>query len=257
MIENLVSIITPTYNCGKYIKETIESVLNQTYPDWEMLIVDDCSNDDTEQIVRSYLDDDRIRYIRLENNSGAAIARNRAIKEARGRWIAFLDSDDLWMPEKLELQLDFMQSNGYAFTSTQRDVIDESSNYLGRWVTGPKRISKLLMYSYCWIGCLTVMYDRKKIGLIQIPDLKKNNDYAMWLLVIQKSDCYLLPKRLASYRVRKGSISHQPKLSLLKWHIKLFNEVLNMNIFSSILFTGINSICNIIKRKFYIKYDNQ
>ncbi|MGN1042265.1 MAG: glycosyltransferase family 2 protein, partial [Christensenellales bacterium] len=111
-----VSIIMPSYNTGKFIKETIESVLAQTYTQWELIIVDDCSNDDTDEVVSQYLADERIRYLKNDTNSGAAVTRNRALKEAKGRWIAFLDSDDLWEPEKLQRQIAFMEENGYSFS---------------------------------------------------------------------------------------------------------------------------------------------
>lgn len=136
---DLVSIITPSYNTGRFIAETIESALAQTYGNWEMIIVDDCSTDDTDEVVAGYVkQDSRIRYIRNERNSGAALSRNRALREARGRWIAFLDSDDLWMPEKLERQIQFMEKNGYAFSYTKYEEISEDSEPLGIEVSGPR-----------------------------------------------------------------------------------------------------------------------
>ena len=114
-MNELVSIIMPSYNTSRFIEETINSVLSQTYSDWELLIVDDCSSDDTDDVVQPFLADGRIRYLKNERNSGAAVSRNRALREARGKWIAFLDSDDLWMPEKLEKQIEFMKKNGYLF----------------------------------------------------------------------------------------------------------------------------------------------
>ena len=113
---DLVSIIMPSYNTAKYIKASIDSVLAQTYPYWELIIVDDCSTDETDEVVAAYTDE-RIRYIKNEKNSGAAVSRNRALREAKGRWIAFLDSDDVWLPEKLEKQISFMKNNGYFFES--------------------------------------------------------------------------------------------------------------------------------------------
>ena len=118
MKDELVSIIMPSYNTGKYIVSSIKSVLAQTYQNWELLIVDDCSTDNTDDLVKQLLQDSRIHYLKNEKNSGAAVSRNRALKEARGRWIAFLDSDDLWMPQKLERQIDYMRKNGYSFTYT-------------------------------------------------------------------------------------------------------------------------------------------
>ena len=195
----------PSYNTGKYIAETIESVLAQTYKNWELIIVDDCSTDDTDKIVEKFLSDKRIRYLKNSHNSGAAVSRNRALREARGKWVAFLDSDDLWMPEKLMWQIKFMKKFNYHFSYTNYSEIDESGKSNGITVTGPKRVTKTGMFNYCWLGCLTVMYDREYVGLIQIADIKKNNDYAMWLKVCRKADCYLLNKCLAKYRKgRKG-----------------------------------------------------
>ena len=127
----LVSIITPVYNCAKFIAETINSVIAQTYINWELIIVDDCSTDDTENVVRSF-QDQRIHYYKNVENSGAAISRNRALREAKGRWIAFLDSDDLWLPNKLDRQIKFMMDNHISFSYTNLGVIDEASNSLNR-----------------------------------------------------------------------------------------------------------------------------
>lgn len=248
----LVSIISPTFNCGRFIAETIESVLAQSYRNWEMIIVDDCSTDDTKEVV-SQFKDPRIKYYCLETNSGAAVARNTALKLAKGRWIAFLDSDDLWKPEKLEHQLQFMVENDYHFTCTEREVIDENSQTIGLYITGPKHITKFGMFCYCWVGCLTVMYDVLKIGLVQIFDLKKNNDYAIWLEVIKHADCYLLQENLASYRKRKGSISNHGFYKLVIWHYRLFREALQMTILSSLFFTLCNMLCGFYKKIVFVK----
>ena len=167
-MDDLVSIIMPSFNTGKYITETIESVLAQSYKNWELIIVDDCSSDNTDEILSTYLSDDRIHYLKNEKNSGAAFSRNAALREAKGRWIAFLDSDDLWMPEKLEKQIDFMDRNGYSFSYTNYEEINVDGNRTGVKVTGPKKITKTGMYNYCWPGCLTVMYDRSMVGLLCI-----------------------------------------------------------------------------------------
>ncbi len=254
MKEDLVSIVTPTYNCGKFITETIESVIEQTYKNWEMIIVDDCSKDNTQEIVKKYLKNDkRIKYIKFEKNQGAAIARNTAIREAKGRYIAFLDSDDLWSKDKLEKQINFMNKNNYDFTYTNYEEIDENSKLLGIRVTGPKKITKKGMYNYCWPGCLTVMYDAEKIGLIQINDIKKNNDYAMWLKVCKKANCYLLDANLARYRKRTGSISSYSYTSLIKWHYKLYREEEKQNIFFACFNTIRNIYFGIIKKLIYVK----
>lgn len=205
----LVSIVMPSYNSKRFIAESIKSVQSQTYGDWELLVVDDCSKDGTVAIAESIAKDDpRIHVFSNELNSGAACSRNRALREARGDWIAFLDSDDLWKPEKLEKQLAFMRKNGCAFSYTEYETINENGEPLGRRYSGPMHITCGGMRHYCWPGCLTVMYDRRKVGLVQIADLKKHNDYAMWLKVAKKADCLLLPEVLGRYRIRASSVSH-------------------------------------------------
>lgn len=252
-MNELVSIIMPSYNTGRFIKETIESVLAQTYTNWELLIVDDCSTDDTDEVVGAYLSDERIRYFKNETNSGAAISRNRALREAKGKWIAFLDSDDLWEPEKLQKQISFMKENDYHFSYTNYVEIDEESKPNGKKVTGPKRITKRGMYNYCWPGCLTVMYDAETVGLIQIADIKKNNDYAMWLKVCRKATCYLLDETLAKYRKRSGSISNHSYKALIKWHYKLFREAEGMCAVRAAYDTGRNIFFGVIKKIFYAR----
>lgn len=253
-MNDLVSIITPSYQTAGYIAETIESVLAQTYTNWEMIIVDDCSNDMTDEVVRPYLNDVRIRYLKNEKNSGAAVSRNRALREAKGRWIAFLDSDDLWSPEKLEKQITFMEENHYIFSYTKYEEIDEKSNPLGVCVSGPDKISKFGMYQYCWVGCLTVMYDAGVIGLIQIEDIKKNNDYAMWIEVCKKAECYLLNEQLAKYRKRSGSISRHGIITMIGWHYKLWREAVGLRPIVAWGYTGLNLICGFYKKMRYVTH---
>ena len=221
MNEDLVSIIMPSWNTGQYISESIESVINQSYENWELIIVDDCSSDNTDEVVSSYKDD-RIKYFKNEHNCGAALTRNRAILESRGEWIAFLDSDDLWAPQKLEKQVSFMKQNGYVFSYHDYQKIDDKSKPLNIYVSGPKIVTKRKMYNYGYPGCLTFMYNVKEFGVIQISDIKKNNDYAILLQLCKKANCYLLQENLAMYRVRKKSISHDKLAKKLKSHYDLF-----------------------------------
>lgn len=254
-MNELVSVVMPSYNTGNYIAESIRSVLAQTYSNWELIIVDDCSADDTDTVVAEFLDS-RIKYIKNETNSGAAASRNRALREAKGRWIAFLDSDDLWHPQKLEKQIAFMKQNGYAFSYTSYSEIDENSNPKGIQVAGPKRITKAGMYAYCWPGCLTVMYDAAVVGLVQIEDIKKNNDYAMWLKVCHKADCCLLDEDLASYRKRAGSISNHNYKVLIKWHYKLFREAEKRSACCSFWLTCWNMFFGLCKKMLYVKSED-
>lgn len=224
MIEGMVSIIMPSWNTGRLIAESIQSVIEQTYPNWELLIVDDCSTDNTDEVVEKF-HDERIRYFHNESNSGAALTRNYALQKARGEWIAFLDSDDLWMPEKLEHQLNFMQENHYVLSYTEYEKIDEESQSLNIYVSGPEKVSRRKMYHYDYIGQLTMMYSAKYFGQIQIKDIKKNNDYAIRLQLYKKPDtcAYLLKENLAKYRVRKNSISHDKFRKKFKSHYDLFH----------------------------------
>lgn len=251
-MNELVSVIMPSYNTAKFIEETINSVLNQTYQNFEIIIVDDCSTDNTDEVV-AQIRDERIKYIKNEKNSGAALSRNRALREAKGKWIAFLDSDDVWLPEKLEKQIAFMKENGYKFSYTAYEEIDENSSPLNVSVTGPRKITKAGMYNYCWPGCLTVMYDADAVGLVQIEDLKKNNDYAMWLKAIEKADCYLLGEKLAKYRIRSGSISRHSKLKLIKHHYLLYKVGENKNSVVSSVLTARNLVFGVIKKIIYVK----
>ena len=222
MVDGLVSVIMPSWNTGKFIAESIQSVIDQTYKNWELLIVDDCSTDNTDQVVASF-NDDRIRYLKNKKNSGAALTRNKAIREARGEWIAFLDSDDLWFPKKLERQIKFMKKNNLVFSYHEYVKIDEESKQLNIYVSGPRVVTKRKMYNYGYPGCLTFMYSAKYMGMIQIKDIKKNNDYAILLKLCKKADCVLLRENLAQYRIRKKSISHDKMSKKLKSHYDLFH----------------------------------
>ena len=251
-MSELVSIIMPSYNTAKYIGESIDSVINQTHENWELIIVDDCSTDNTDEIVKPYLEDSRIKYLKNEKNSGAAVSRNYALREAKGKWIAFLDSDDIWFPEKLEKQIDFMKNKKCSFSYTAYEQIDEASKSMNVYVSGPERINKRQQYNFCWQGCLTVMYDREKVGLIQIEDLKKNNDYAIWLKAIEKADCHLLNECLAKYRIRTGSISRHSKLKLIKHHYLLYKDGEHKNAISSGIITIRNLFWGVYKKLKYV-----
>ncbi len=252
-MDELVSIIMPAYNTAQYIAGSIDSVLKQTYTNWELLIVDDCSTDNTVSVVSGFLHDPRIRFLQNAHNSGAALSRNYALREARGKWIAFLDSDDVWVPEKLEKQIAFMVHGGYHFSYTCYEIMDAQGIPAGVTVSGPGRITKRMMHCYDWIGCLTVMYDAHHIGLIQIANIAKCNDYAMWLKVCEKSDCYLLNESLAVYRRnRTGSIrSHQSIVSLIMWQYRFYREIVMHGCASSLIQTLRCIICGVYKKLRY------
>lgn len=253
MENGLVSIIMPSWNTGRFIEESIRSVLSQTYEKWELLIVDDCSTDNTDEVVKPFLTDERIKYLKNEKNSGAALTRNRAMREAKGEWIAFLDSDDLWKPEKLEKMLTFMISNGYCFAYHEYEKIDEESKPVNILVSGPKVVTKRKMYNYGYPGCLTFMYSAKEMGLIQIKDIKKNNDYAILLKLCKKANCYLLQENLAEYRIRKKSISHDKLSKKLKSHYDLFHYCDEKPAIVAFWFACWNMFWGVLKKKKYEK----
>lgn len=223
----LVSIITPSYNSEQYIGQMIESILAQTYQNWELLITDDCSTDNSCEIIQEYIqNDNRIKLFKLTSNSGAGIARNNSIDHALGRYIAFLDSDDLWKPDKLEKQLDFMRSNNYQFTFSSYDIVNEEGNQIG-YVEAKRHLSYYSLLRCNEIGCLTCMYDSEYLGKMYFPNIRKRQDWGLWLTIIKKCKiAYGLEKSLAIYRKRKDSISSN-KMELLKYNYKLYNEFEN------------------------------
>jgi len=254
MINGLVSIIMPSWNTARFISESIQSVISQTYTFWELLIVDDCSTDNTDEIVRPFLSDRRIKFFKNEQNVGAALTRNRAIRKAQGEWIAFLDSDDLWAAEKLDKMVQFMQNNHYSFAYHQYEKIDEQSKPLNILVSGPKVVTKRKMYNYGYPGCLTFMYNAKTMELVQIKDIKKNNDYAILLKLCKKAKCYLLPENLAKYRIRKKSISHDKLSKKLKSHYDLFRYCDEKSILAAFCLACRNMFYGIFKK---LKYENK
>lgn len=246
----LVSIIMPAYNAASYISQSIESVLAQSYQNWELLVVDDCSSDKTIEVVNSF-GDKRVRCLRNQVNSGAAVSRNRALREAKGRWIAFLDSDDVWAPLKLETQLHYMINNNYAFSFTDYAVV-YSGNKLGKHViTAPDVVTKRDIYRYCFFFTSTVMYDIDVVGLIQIEDLKKNNDYAMWLLAAEKTSFHRVPECLSLYYKHEGSISSGMKIRLIIWHYRLFRAGMHFSPFRSTFLTVGNLFWGVYKKIHY------
>lgn len=229
----VISIITPSYNSAQYIGRTIDSILQQTYKNWELLIIDDCSKDNSLEVIQSYANQDsRIKLICLEKNSGAAVARNTGIEHASGRFIAFLDSDDTWHPEKIEKQVQFMLSNNFAFTYTEYHRVDENGNFRGSIYT-PSKINYNGLLKTCVIGCLTVMYDTHMLGKVYFPLIRKRQDWALWLKILKKVDyAYCLNKDLASYTIRSESISAN-KFNAGKYTWLLFTQVEKLNIFKA------------------------
>lgn len=215
--KNLVSIVTPVYNAGPFIEKTIRSVINQTYQEWEHILVDDCSLDNSEEIIRNLMkEDSRIKYVKLSENQGAAVARNTGLENAQGQYIAFIDSDDVWKPQKLETQLVFMQENNYGFTYTNFEQVSEEGESIKPSVSLPERLNYSDLLKNTAIACSTVVIDRNKIGDFRMPLVRKGQDTATWLKILRSHDyAYGLNNVLGQYRQVKGSISSN-RLGALK-----------------------------------------
>lgn len=227
---NKVSIIIPTYNSYDTIEDTLNSVINQTYRNFEIIVVDDCSTDDTLKKLEEYKNrDSRIEIVSLENNSGAATARNCGLNKADGQYIAFLDADDMWMQKKLELQIEYMKQNKFSFTFTNYIRINESEVLINEVIV-PELLTYKDLLKNTVIGCSTVVIDRSVVGDFAMPLLKKGQDTATWLQILKKdivAHGYNL-QALTTYRVRKGSLSSN-KISALKrtWYLYRYHEKIN------------------------------
>lgn len=224
---SLVSVVMPAHDAEAYISESIRSVQQQTHQNWELLVIDDASRDNTVKVVEKFqAGDDRIKLYPLPANQGAGFARNIGIKASEGNFIAFLDADDLWKPEKLETQLDFMERNQVKVCYSSYDLIDEEGSSLGKKVNALEELpfSKLLKANY--IGNLTGMYNASALGKIYCPLIRKRQDWGLWLLAVQKAGGAAgITKALASYRERRNSIS-QNKWEMLGYNYQVYHKVM-------------------------------
>lgn len=218
--ENCISIITPVYNAEPFLTETIQCVLDQTYPDWELILIDDASQDQSVSVIESYRDP-RIHLLSLPTNSGAAVARNKGLAYANGQYIAFLDSDDRWTSDKLAKQIAFMQEHGFAFTYTDFSLMDESGRMIKPAVHIPYSLDYYALLKNTAIACSTVMIDREIVGDFRMPLVRKGQDTATWLKLMREQNltAYGLQQVLNAYRQVQGSISSN-KFKALKrtWH---------------------------------------
>ncbi|MFD2628873.1 glycosyltransferase family 2 protein [Oceanobacillus kapialis] len=249
----LISVITPSYNAERFIRETIQSVQQQTYTNWEMVIVDDCSQDNTVEIVTEISKtDDRIKLFVLEENSGSAIARNTAMDLAKGKYIAFLDSDDLWMPEKLEHQVAFMQEKDIAFSFTKYVWMREDGTLTNATSKAPEKVNYNQLMKHCVMGCLTVMLDKEKIGDLKMYNIRTRQDYVYWLHIVKRGHlAYGMPEVFAKYRLVENSISsNKIKAAKRNWHV--YRHIEAQPLWKAIWYFvnyAINSVRQIIYRK--------
>lgn len=254
-MNDLVSIIVPTYNVGKYITETLDCVLAQTYQNWELEITDDCSSDETVNIIEEYAKkDSRIHLWRVQKNGGAGAARNNSIAKARGRFIAFLDSDDWWYPTKLEKQISFMLENNHEFTFTAFEYGDKDLN-----ITGvshkPRYISKTRMKLGNNIGTPGAIYDTKNIGKIYMPDMRKSEDWGLWIKIANKTNgAYSINEPLWIYRTLPNTLSRN-KWQFTLSNIEMYKKVLNYSTIKAWLFFIFLFLPNHLYKLMYNKLD--
>ncbi|MEC7265700.1 MAG: glycosyltransferase family 2 protein [Bacteroidota bacterium] len=236
----MVSIVTPVFNSQKYISECINSVINQTYANWEHILVDDCSSDQSEAIIKSYQEKDpRIKYFKLKKNSGAGVARNKAIELAEGKYVAFLDSDDIWAQDKLEKQIDFMVKHNIPFSYTDYFVIKDNAKLPLYLVSAPSKVNYGKMLRNDYIGCLTAIYDISYFGKTYMSKIRKRQDWVLWLQLLKKVDfAYCLKMPLAYYRIGNQSLSKN-KFKLVSHNFNVYRKELNYSFFVSCCLMGI------------------
>jgi len=246
----LVSIITPCYKASATLSKTVESILAQTFTDWELLLVDDCSPDDTCDKAQAYCEaDSRIHLIRQQKNGGAAVARNAGIGQAKGRYIAFLDADDSWHPEKLERQIKLMQVNNWPLSFTSYTRVNENGDIINE-VGVPKTVSYRQLLKTNVIGCSTAIYDSKTIGKVHMPDMRKRQDFGLWLRILK-----VTPKGfgingepLTVYRVLQNSLSSNKSSTVgYNWHIYRHEEKLPL--IASIYYFAHYALRGVLRRK--------
>ncbi|CEH35588.1 glycosyltransferase family 2 protein [Romboutsia lituseburensis] len=220
-IQDLVSVITPVHNAEKYLKCTVDSVLGQTYKNLEIILVDDASKDSSREIIKQYQQkDERIKAILLDKNVGVADARNKGIEKAKGKYIAFVDSDDIWLETKIEEQINFMKKNNIAFSHTGYEFINENGDRLGKSVAVHYKLSYTDMLKSNGVGCLTVVIDKEKVDNIVMPKIR-HEDYATWLSILKQGhEAYGINKVLALYRKTSTSLSgNKVKSAMWTWNI--------------------------------------
>lgn len=228
MLNDKVTIITPCWNSSKYIAETIKAVLCQTYTNWEMIIVDDCSTDNSVEIIKGFAEkDSRIKLLIQESNCGAAKARTRAMQEGTGRYMAYLDADDIWKPEKLEKQIEFMKKNNYGFTCTSYEVINDLGEKLNKYIHMLPEVDYVGFLTNNLLQTVGIMVDVQVIEkkYLVMPDLRRRQDAATWLQILKAGfKCYGLDEILAEYRRTENSLSSN-KFKAVKGVWNLYRDI--------------------------------
>jgi glycosyltransferase involved in cell wall biosynthesis len=249
-MNGLVSIITPMFNSEAFIVDTINSITAQTYTNWELLLIDDRSSDHTIEIVNRFTEKhSNIKLLKNEVNSGAAISRNKGIMAAKGDYIAFLDADDLWKPEKLEKQVAFMQTNNCDVCFSSYEQINEQGKPLNKLVIALPMLSYNKYLKSNYIGNLTGMYNSKTLGKIVSRNLRKRQDWLLWLTAIKTSGkpAQGIQESLAYYRIRENSISSN-KINLLKYNYAVYKKGLGFSTIKSVYYMLV-----FLKEHFFVK----
>ena len=253
MSNDLVSIIMLSKDNGQYVEETIKSVMAQTYQNWEIVFMDDASTDDTIKKMMEYINDHRINVSQNVTDKGFGASLNSALRDARGRWIAFLNVGDVWEPTKLEHQIAFMEQNGYAFSYTKFGLMNSRSEDRGVVIGGKAHITYKEMQKCCWPCYLTVMYDAQVVGKMRVRNLKKNNDYALWLNVCEKTDCHLLDECLAKNRTKWGRMGKLLLTNKMDWRYDCFRIEEDLSPFKASLYTIRNGFYGLVKWFKYVE----
>ena len=256
--EDKVSVIMPSYNTGKMICESIDSILSQTYNNIELLISDDHSSDaETIRILKEYaLKDSRVKVFFLERNGGAGVARNNSIQQATGRYIAFCDSDDRWLPEKLERQIAFMKEKDCCLSFTSYFTCTYEGTINGKVIV-PKTLSLLQEKRDNKIGCLTAIYDTSKYGKFYMPTIRKRQDWALFLNILKKCQlAYAIQEPLAIYRDVPGSISSN-KLNLIQYNAKVYKVVFGYSNLKAYTYLAIFFLPTYLQKKFQTWVNNR
>lgn len=249
---------------GKHVEETVRSVFAQTYQKWEIVFMDDSSKDDTISQMMDLMNEcrikrsdgsfeNKIKVTQSVQSRGLGVSVNSALRDARGRWIAFLNVGDVWEPEKLSKQIAFMEENGYAFSYTKFGLINDMSEDRAVIIGGKEHITYKEMQKCCWPGYLTVMYDASVVGPMRVRNLKKNNDYALWLNVCEKVDCHLLPENLAKHRTKWGRLGKLLLTNKLDWRYDCFHIEEDLSPFKASLYTIRNGFYGLVKWLKYVK----
>jgi teichuronic acid biosynthesis glycosyltransferase TuaG len=249
----MVSIITPVYNCEEFLEECIQSVLNQTLKDWELILVDDCSTDSSSIIINKYVAlDSRIKLYSLNKNVGAGIARNKGIEISRERFIAFLDSDDYWHRNKLKLQIEYMIQENIDFSYTNFFELDKEDK-VSKIILTPKSVNSFSLLFNNYIKTLTAIYDTKRIGKTYMPNYRKRQDWGLWFNLLYKTNkAYRFTEPLAYYRTSNTSLSKN-KLKLVKENFNFYRFFLQKNILESLTMIILFFVVHFTFKMFFFK----